>query len=107
MTRQLRQYEVHRPAPTTDPGGGQDAPVVFVGTVRVDIAEMRAAERVLAHQSGVEHTHRGFKRPGELEIMRGDELRGDGQRFLVISSDYRFEARRWVFRLLRREPQHV
>lgn len=67
---------------TADGSGGRTATWAQVGTVRARVSQPSAAERTVAAQSGAVHTHAIYLLP-DADVRRGDELRGEGQRFEV------------------------
>ncbi|MFB6517444.1 head-tail adaptor protein [Streptomyces sp. NPDC056401] len=74
--RQLnRVLQVWRPGTAADGAGGQETVLALQGTVRAKVDEPSNADRLLAAQSGSEHTHTVFLAPG-ADVRRGDELRG-------------------------------
>lgn len=80
-----RTLTVFRPQTVDDGSGGQTVTLVQVGTVRAQVNQPSAAERQTAAQWGSEHTHT-IHTPAGADVARGDELRGDGQTFRVIST---------------------
>ncbi|MEX5637407.1 phage head closure protein [Parafrankia sp. FMc2] len=79
-----RELTVWRPATQDDGAGGQTVTLLPAGTVDMKIDQASAAERVLAAQAGAELTHNGYAEP-DADLLRGDELRGQGQRYRVDS----------------------
>ena len=79
-----RTLEVWRTVATDDGAGGQDTTVVRQADVAAKVDQPSAAERTLAAQAGSEHTHSVYLKPA-AGVQRGDELRGDGQTFRVLS----------------------
>lgn len=75
---------VWRRAMVPDGSGGQATTWVEVGPVRCRISQASAAERVAARQAGSDHTQPIYLRPGS-DVQRGDELRGGGQTWRVVS----------------------
>ncbi|MFE3123916.1 phage head closure protein [Streptomyces hydrogenans] len=77
-----RTLEVWRTVRTPDGGGGWETALVRQADVRAKVDQPSASERLLAQQSGSEHTHSAYLLP-DADVRRGDELRGDGQAFRV------------------------
>lgn len=84
-----RRLEVWRETAVDDGAGGQEVTVAQVGTVRAKVDQPSPTERLMAQQSGSDHSHNVFM-SARADVRRGDELRGtDGvgnaQRFRVLS----------------------
>lgn len=80
-----RELEVWRPVSEPDGYGGRRTAWSQAGTVPAKVDQAAAAERVLAQQSGSEHTHSVYLLPGS-DVLRGDQLRGDDEVYRVIST---------------------
>ncbi|GGV86725.1 hypothetical protein GCM10010294_67700 [Streptomyces griseoloalbus] len=79
-----RTLQVWRIVATDDGAGGQDTTLVRQADAAAKVDQPSAAERTLAAQAGSEHTHNVYLQP-TADVRRGDELRGDGQTFRVLS----------------------
>lgn len=79
-----RRLEVWRPTHVEDEGGGRSTTFVRQTDVAAKVDQPSASERMLAAQAGSEHTHSVYLQP-DAAVLRGDELRGDGQTFRVLS----------------------
>jgi len=82
-----RTLEVWRAGLVDDGQGGQDEVRASTGTVRGKVNEPSAEERIEAQRSGVELTHSIHLLP-DADVQRMDELRGDGEVFLVRSTGW-------------------
>jgi SPP1 family predicted phage head-tail adaptor len=79
-----RTLEVWRTSRTPDGGGGWETIPVRQADVAAKVDQPSASEQLLAMQAGTEHTHNVYLQP-TADVMRGDQLRGDGQTFRVLS----------------------
>lgn len=79
-----RTLQVWRVVATDDGAGGQDTTLVRQADVAAKVDQPSASDRMLAAQAGSEHTHSVYLQP-TAGVQRGDELRGDGQTFRVLS----------------------
>lgn len=79
-----RTLEVWRTVRSPDGGGGWETALVRQADVRAKVDQPSPSERLLAQQASSEHTHSAYLLPG-ADVRRGDELRGDGQIFRVLS----------------------
>ncbi|WP_442803377.1 phage head closure protein [Streptomyces pseudogriseolus] len=84
-----RRLEVWRETAVDDGAGGQEVTVAQVGTVRAKVDQPSPTERLMAQQSGSDHSHNIYLLP-RADVRRGDELRGtdaigNAQRFRVLS----------------------
>lgn len=79
-----RTLEVWRVVATDDGAGGQDTALIRQADVAAKVDQPSASERMLAAQAGSEHTHSVYLLP-TADVLRGDELRGGGQTFRVLS----------------------
>ncbi|MFC8155865.1 head-tail adaptor protein [Streptomyces cinereoruber] len=79
-----RVLEVWRTVRSPDGGGGWETALVRQADVPAKVDQPSAAEQLLAQQGGAEHTHSVYLLPG-ADVRRGDELRGGGQTFRVVS----------------------
>lgn len=86
-----RVLEVWRPDLVDDGAGGQTVTMVEVGEVAALVSQPTAAEQVVAAQAGATLTHVIHVGP-EDDVARGDELRGDGDAFRVLSTVQPSEA---------------
>lgn len=80
-----RTLEVWRRTLTDDGAGGQVSTWSPRGTVRAMVSQPSAGERILAEQAGAEQRFPIHLAPG-ADVVRGDELRGDGQTFRVLAT---------------------
>lgn len=80
-----RTLEVHRPVTASDGSGGQTVTLVPVGEVRAKVDQPTPEERQVGEQWAAEHSHTIRFLPG-ADVVRGDELRGDGQTFRVLAT---------------------
>lgn len=80
-----RTLDTYRPTTAPDGSGGYHTSLVLVGPVASMVCQPSAAERREADQWGAAHTHTVYV---ELlaDVLRGDELRGEGQRFRVLAT---------------------
>lgn len=79
-----RSLEVWRPSTTGDGAGGTEVTYVQQpDPVMAKVDQSSMAERERANQWGAEHTHSIYLEP-DADVLRGDELRGDGQVFRVL-----------------------
>lgn len=72
-----------------DGAGGQETSLAQVATVRGKVDQPSPTERLMAQQSGSDHSHNVFL-SARADVRRGDELRGtdalgNEQRFRVLS----------------------
>ncbi|MCI0687124.1 MAG: phage head closure protein [Sporichthyaceae bacterium] len=79
-----RLLEVWRQVPIDDGIGGQSTQWTHIGTVRAQVSQPSARERVVAEQAGSRHDHIMHLAP-RADVRRGDQLRGDGQALTVVS----------------------
>lgn len=79
-----RTLEVWRTTTVSDGAGGQETLLVRQVDVAAKVDQPSASERMLAVQAGSEHTHSVYLEP-TAGVLRGDELRGDGQTFRVLA----------------------
>jgi head-tail adaptor len=79
-----RVLEVWRPTTTADGSGGQVVTFVRQADVDAKMDQPSATERVVAAQAQSRHSHNIYMVAG-AGVERGDELRGGGQVFRVIS----------------------
>lgn len=80
-----RTLQVWRPVTSPDGTGGQDVTYTPVGEVAAKVDQPTATERQAAGQWAAEHSHTVYFRAG-ADVARGDQLRGDGQRFRVLAT---------------------
>lgn len=78
-----RELAVWRPSRTVDAGGGGPRMLEELGTVWAKVSQSTAEEQAIASSSGATHTHNVHMRP-DVDVKRGDELRGGGEIFKVI-----------------------
>ncbi|MGI5443389.1 phage head closure protein [Streptomyces shenzhenensis] len=79
-----RELEVWRTSRVPDGLGGWTTTTAPQGDVAAKVDQPSATERMLAAQAGSEHTHSVYVQP-TADVRRGDELRGAGQAFRVLS----------------------
>jgi SPP1 family predicted phage head-tail adaptor len=79
-----RTLEVWRIAREPNGSGGYRTTPVRQADVAAKVDQPSASERLLAMQGGTEHTHSVYLQP-TADVRRGDQLRGDGQTFQVLS----------------------
>lgn len=79
-----RQLEVWRPTTVDDGAGGQETTLLLQGTVRAKVDQPSQTERLIAQQAQSKHSHDVFLH-SSADVLRGDQLRGDGQVFRVQS----------------------
>lgn len=81
-----RQLEVWREVGEDDGyGGRRTARSRYGEPVPAKVDQPTPAERTLAQQAGSAHTHNVYLLPG-TDVARGDQLRGDGEVYRVIST---------------------
>lgn len=82
-----RELQVWRPENTPDGHGGQTTTLAQQpDPVRAKVDQPSASERVVAAQTGSEHTHSVFLLP-TADVRRGDELRdaSTGEQWRVLA----------------------
>lgn len=81
-----RPLEVWRATSVEDEGGGRTETPEQVGDqpLMAKVDQPTARDQLVAAQDGADLTHSIFF-DGVVDVQRGDELRGDGESFKVIS----------------------
>jgi len=84
-----RRLEVWRETSVDDGAGGQETALAQAGTVRAKVDQPSPTERLMAQQSGSDHSHNVYL-SARADVRRGDELRGtdalgNAQKFRVLS----------------------
>lgn len=78
--------QVWRYQTSDDGGGGQATELVQSGTVKAQVSQPSAAERVVAQQAGSDLTHVVHMAPGE-DVRRNDRLiHPDGREMDVVAT---------------------
>jgi hypothetical protein len=80
-----RTLDVWRPAASDDGYGGRPTVPIQQGEVRAKVDQAATSERALGPSAGSPHTHDIYLEP-TADVLRGDQLRGDGDTFRVIST---------------------
>lgn len=70
-----RTLAVWRETTVDDGAGGQETTLAQVATVRGKVDQPSPTERLMAQQSGSDHSHNIYLQP-RANVRRGDELRG-------------------------------
>jgi head-tail adaptor len=86
LTMLNRRVDVYRPEKTSDGQGGHTVSMVLQASDRpAKVSQPDASEQRVADQDGAKLTHVVHMTPTE-DVQRGDELRGGGETFRVISA---------------------
>lgn len=80
-----RTLAVYRPTTTPDGAGGQQVTHTYAGDVRAKVDQPTATEQRDGDRWGAQHSHT-IRFLAGADVRRGDELRGDGQRFRVLAT---------------------
>jgi hypothetical protein len=80
-----RTLEVWRPATVDDGAGGQQTTRYQAGHEPARLSQPSAAERTAAQQAGATLTQVIYFAAG-ADVMRGDELRADGEVYRVLAT---------------------